>query len=65
MIKIGGLWKSKAEGGTVLKGPLNAVSNLVILPNKFKRNEKDPDYMLFLSPNIKDNAVNNQKVDDL
>ena len=49
LVKLTGLWKSKTKKGeTLLSGSLNAVSSLVILPNTYKKTEKDPDFYVYL-----------------
>lgn len=49
MMKITGLWKQTAKnGGQFLAGNWGNV-RVVILPNKYKRNEKDPDFHLLLA----------------
>lgn len=49
--KLTGLWKGKTkQGKTILSGPVNAVSRLLVLPNDYKRGERDPDYFVFLVP---------------
>jgi len=49
MIKVTGLWKAKDKNGnTYLSGALNVITQLAIMPNTFKRNEKDPDYFVYI-----------------
>jgi len=49
-IKIGGLWKKEAKDGTVFyQGGLSFSSNLLLFKNKFKRSERDPDLILYIS----------------
>ena len=49
-IKIGGLWKKEGKDGTVFyQGGLSYSSNLLIFKNKFKRSERDPDLILYIS----------------
>jgi hypothetical protein len=49
MIKITGLWKHKTNSGeTYLSGSLSGITQLMVMPNKLKRNEKDPDYLLHI-----------------
>ena len=58
LIKLTGLWKSKTKKGeTLLSGSLNAVSSLVILPNTYKKTEKDPDFYVYLKARDKDAAA--------
>lgn len=49
-IKLTGLWKGKTQvgGHEYLSGSLTATSSLQIWPNKFKRNERDPDFNLVI-----------------
>ena len=49
-IKIGGLWKKEGKDGTVFySGNLSYSSNLLLFKNKFKRSERDPDLILYIS----------------
>lgn len=58
LIKLTGLWKSKTKKGeTLLSGSLNAVTSIVILPNTFKKSEKDPDFNIYLKAREKDAAA--------
>jgi len=53
-IKIGGLWKKESKDGTVFyQGGLSYSSNLLIFKNKFKRSERDPDLLLYVSQKVK------------
>ena len=50
MIKLCGLWKKESKDGTVFyQGKLSYSSNILLFKNKFKRNEKDPSLILYLS----------------
>lgn len=54
--RLTGLWKNKSKAGeTYLSGTLG-LSKLLIMPNGFKRNEKDPDFYALLVPNEKKDA---------
>lgn len=56
-IKLTGLWKNKdKKGNTFLSGSLNSISNLMIMPNTFKKEDDDkaPDYYLYLSAKEKE-----------
>lgn len=56
-IKLTGLWKNKdKKGNTFLSGSLNSISNLMIMPNTFKKEDDDkaPDYYLYLSAKDKE-----------
>ncbi len=58
LIKLTGLWKSKTKKGeTLLSGSLNAVTSIVILPNTFKKSEKDPDFNIYLKARDKETAA--------
>jgi uncharacterized protein (DUF736 family) len=49
LLRIGGLWKSKTKKGeTILSGSLNPITQLLIMPNTLKKNEKDPDFYLYM-----------------
>lgn len=58
LIKLTGLWKSKTKAGvSLLSGSLNAVTSLLIMPNTFKKSEKDPDYYVYVKAREKDAAA--------
>lgn len=58
MIKVTGLWKNKDKNGnTYLSGALNNITQLAVMPNTFKRNEKDPDYFVYIKPSKKSGEV--------
>ena len=62
-IKIGGLWKKEGKDGVVFySGNLSYSSNLLIFKNKFKRSERDPDLILYISEKKKKEE---KKDDDL
>ena len=53
-VKIGGLWKKESKDGTVFyQGNLSYSSNILIFKNKFKRNERDPDLLLYIAQKLK------------
>ena len=55
LLKIGGLWKNKTkEGQTILSGTLNPITSVLIMPNTFKKSEKDPDFYLYFKAREKD-----------
>jgi hypothetical protein len=46
-IRLAGLWEKKdPEGNSVFSGSLNSISELIVIPNNFKKEETDPDYFL-------------------
>ena len=51
MVKIGGLWRqeSSKDGSVFYSGALSYSSNILIFKNKFKKNERDPDLILYVS----------------
>ena len=50
MIKLSGGWANKTNDGvTYVSFPLSYSANLLIFPNKYKKNEKDPDYVVYLA----------------
>lgn len=54
--KLTGLWKNKDKNGnTFLSGSLNAIAQVMVMPNTFKKegDDKAPDYYLYLSPKEK------------
>ena len=53
-IKLTGLWKQKDKNGqTFLSGSLSPISKVLVMPNTFKKTEKDPDYFFYLGANEK------------
>lgn len=51
MIKLTGLWeRENKDGEKRLLGTLSPFSRLVVLPNKRKEREEDPDYIAFIAP---------------
>ena len=54
MIKITGLSRKKdRNGNTYLIGALNALSQVLVLPNTHKKQENHPDYYLYIRMNPK------------
>ena len=51
--RLTGLWKNKdKKGNTFLSGSLNAITNLMVMPNTLKKEDDDkaPDYFIYISP---------------
>lgn len=49
LLRLSGLWKNTDKTGkTYLTGHLNAMTEVVILPNTKKVKENEPDYNMFL-----------------
>jgi len=51
-MRLTGLWKNKdKKGNTFLSGSLNAIANLMVMPNTFKKegDDKAPDYFVYIS----------------
>lgn len=58
IIKLTGLWESKTKNGlTLLRGSLNAITSILIMPNSLKNNDKDPDFYLYFKAREKDGAA--------
>jgi len=54
-VKLCGAWKRQAKDGTpYIMGSLSYSSKIMIYPNKYKKNEKDPDYHVSILPDSKD-----------
>lgn len=54
LVRLTGLWKNKSKAGTnYLAGSLSASSRLLILPNTHKRQDSDPDFIAYLTPQEK------------
>lgn len=53
-IKIGGLWKQQSKSGDVYySGSLTYSTNLLLFKNRYKKSEKDPDLLLYVSQKLK------------
>lgn len=53
MVNIGGLWVNKTNAGEIyLSGYLNG-ARLLIFKNNFKEHEKQPDYVMYVTPDQK------------
>jgi len=51
MIKLTGLWRQESKsGGSYLSGLVSPTSKLLVLPNRQKKDAKEPDYIAFLAP---------------
>lgn len=60
-VRIGGLWKEESKsGGRYLSGKLSATSKLLVLPNTYKKTDKDPDYIVYLAP-VKERETASEK----
>jgi hypothetical protein len=66
-IKLTGLWKHKDKNGnTYLSGGISSITQMAVLPNAYKRTEKDPDYFVYIRENKKkEGATITQANDDL
>ena len=65
-IKLTGLWKQKDKSGqTYLSGSLSPISKVIVMPNTYKKSEKDPDYFFYLGANEKKEGFKPKPVDDL
>lgn len=55
MTKLTGVWKNTDKNGnTYLSGSLTPITNLLIMPNSFKKDgDKSPDYFVYLAPREK------------
>jgi hypothetical protein len=50
MIKLAGLWKEEGKDNSVFySGKLGYGTRLLLFRNKYKRDEKDPDLILYLA----------------
>jgi len=50
MIKLTGLWKGKTKKGEpMLSGSISPTSGLLILPNTYKKADKEPDFIAFIT----------------
>ena len=66
--KLTGLWKvQNRQGNTYLKGSLNAIAQVIVMPNTFKKEEdtRSPDYFLYVVARNKDEGKAQQSQPDL
>ena len=50
--KLTGLWKNKDKNGnTFLSGSLNSITQIMVMPNTFKKEDdaRAPDYYMYIS----------------
>ncbi len=49
-VKLGALWKKKTADGhtTYLAGNLSDFCQISVMPNKYKKSEREPDYYLLV-----------------
>lgn len=50
MIQIGGLWKNKTSAGKPYLAGYLGNARLLVFPNGFKKEDKQPDYVLYVAP---------------
>jgi len=62
-VKFSGLWKHDKDGKKFLRGRLNLYTDIVILPNDFKKSEKEPDYIMYFVQK-ESNKENESKKED-
>jgi hypothetical protein len=64
-IRVTGLWKNTSKnGGTYLKGSLSPVTPVLIMPNDYKKGEKDPDFFLYFTENQRKEKPQEQPAGD-
>ncbi len=50
-IKLTGLWKSQTKAGEAyLAGKISPSMRLLILPNSYKKSDKEPDFIAYMTP---------------
>lgn len=49
-VKLGALWRKKTADGqtTYLAGNLNDYCQVSVMPNKYKKSEREPDYYILV-----------------
>lgn len=52
MLKLGALWKSK-NGSENLSGTINNDLRIVVIPNRYKTEDRHPDFVVMLAQNEK------------
>jgi len=53
MIKITSLWKNKSKSGTEYLSGYLGDSKIMVFPNGYKKEDKHPDYVVYIAPNKK------------
>ncbi len=61
MTKLTGVWRNQDKNGnTYLSGSLSPITNLLIMPNTFKKSgDKAPDYFVYIAPKEKQETKTN------
>ncbi len=65
-IRLTGVWKNKDKNGNIfLSGNLNPITNLMIMPNTFKKegDTKAPDFFVYLG--VKEKAEKTTNIEGL
>jgi hypothetical protein len=61
-VKLTGLWKSQSKNGkSYLGGNLGPMARLLVFPNELKKEDRDPDYNLFVVPRENNGKAKEQK----
>lgn len=47
LVQLGALWKKDKDGNQFLSGSMGS-ANVFVFKNKWKKNDKDPDYKIFV-----------------
>jgi hypothetical protein len=64
MIKLGALWVGKdKDGQPMMSGTINQTTRILVLKNGFKKEDKQPDYIIYVAPNEKKEAGKKQEED--
>jgi hypothetical protein len=65
LVKLGALWTGKdKDGQPMLTGTVNSSTRILILKNGFKREEKHPDYLVYLAPADQKDKDGKEESDD-
>ena len=66
MIKIGALWKAKHKNGkTMFSGQLGNDARILILENNFKKEDKHPDFNIFIVEKKKKDEASASEIADM
>jgi uncharacterized protein (DUF736 family) len=52
LIKVTSLWKNQGKNGEFFSGNFSPNTRIIIFPNKYKRNDNDPDFNVFLTQKV-------------
>jgi len=65
LVRIAGLKRYKDKNGnTYFMGHINPISVVMVMPNTFKKDDKEPDYFLYVKQNERSEKRENELEQD-